>query len=67
MTGEEFRELRKKAGFTQLSLGEALGFKGRGAVSMVQKWEYDERSINPKYYRKLSELLGVPPERFIPW
>ena len=66
MTGEEFKALRKAVGLSQQALGEALGYEGRTAEMMVQKWEYGQRPINPKHFRKLSELLHVPLEKFIP-
>ena len=66
MTGEEFRELRVRKHITQMKLGEMLGYKGRSAECVVQSWEYGRRPIPMKHFRKLSEILGVPLERFIP-
>ena len=66
MVGDMLKERRKLHGYTQRQLGELLGYEGRTAEMMVQKWEYNQRPINPKHYRKLAELLDMPVEAFIP-
>ena len=66
MTGEELRKARQNKCITQRRLGEMLGFKGRTAETMIQAWEYGTRGIPMKYFRKLSEILEVPLEKFIP-
>ena len=66
MTGEEFKKARQLKHLTQQRLGEMLGYKGRTAERMIQAWEYGERGIPAKYYRKLSEILEIPLEKFIP-
>lgn len=66
MTGEQLRRWRSIAGFTQKSLGEALGYEGRNAEVMVQMWETERRPVNIKHYRKLSRLLRVPLDEMIP-
>ncbi len=66
MTGEQLKEYRKAKGYTQQRLGELLGYEGRTAEMMVQKWEYGARPINPKHYRKLMELLDLTYDEIIP-
>jgi len=66
MTGEELKYYRLKAKYTQQQLGEALGYKGRSAEGMIQMWEHDRRNIGTKNIRKLSEILNVPIEKFLP-
>ena len=66
MTGEELKQARLRKKLTQQALGELLGYEGRTAEMMVQKWEYGQRPINPKHYRKLAEILDVPLESMIP-
>lgn len=66
MTGEEFKALRKAAGLSQRKLAEELGYEGRGGEMTVQNWEYGKQPIPLKHFRKLSELLHVPLEKFIP-
>lgn len=59
-------EKRKEKKLTQRQLGELLGYEGRTAEMMVQKWEYGSRPVNPKHYRKLAEIFGISPEELIP-
>ena len=66
MTGEEFKKARIIKKLTQRQLGEMLGFKGRSAEVMIQRWEYGDRGIPVKYFRQLSEILEVPLDKFIP-
>ena len=66
MTAEEFKQARLKHYLTQKRLGELLGYKGRVAETIVQKWEYGERPIPMKHFRQLSKLLEIPLEKFIP-
>jgi transcriptional regulator with XRE-family HTH domain len=66
VTGEELRQARINKRLTQQKLGEMLGYKGRTGESLVQHWEADRREIPLKHIRKLSEILEIPLERFIP-
>lgn len=66
MTGEELKKYRVASLLTQKKLGEMLGFNGRRAETTVQKWEYGTAGIPVKYFRRLSEILRVPLEKFIP-
>lgn len=66
MIGDLIKVARKQKGITQQRLGEMLGYEGRTAEMMVQKWEYNQRPINPKHYRKLVEILDIPLEKLIP-
>ena len=66
MIGELIKAARIERGITQQRLGEMLGYEGRTAEMMVQKWEYNQRPVNPKHFRKLSEILGIPLEKLIP-
>ena len=66
MTGSEFKQHRLNRCITQRALGEMLGYKGKSAENTVQNWEYDKQPIPLKHFRKLSEILLVPLEKFIP-
>ena len=66
MTGEELKKARLSKKISQQRLGELLGYEGRTAESLVQHWESDRREVPLKHIRKLSEILEIPLERFIP-
>ena len=66
MTGDDLKRYRILSHLTQQQLGEKLGFTGRSAGNTVQKWEYGTQPIPLKYFRKLSEILEVPLDKFIP-
>lgn len=66
MTGEAMRQARCRAKLTQQALGELIGLTGTSAASMVQQWEYGKRPIPIHMIRRLSEVLEVPIDRFIP-
>ena len=66
MTGKELREARISKSLTQKKLGELLGYEGRSAETTVQKWEYDSQPIPMRHYKKLSKLLDIPLEKFLP-
>lgn len=52
-----FRELRKRRGFTQATLAEALGVE----QPTVQRWENGTRSPDIAQMLRLAEVLGVEP------
>lgn len=66
MTGEELKRARIRKQLTQMRLGTMLGYKKSTADTVIQKWEYGEKPIPMKHFRKLSEILEVPLEKFIP-
>lgn len=66
MIGEELKRYRINAFLTQKRLGELLGFKGRTAESVIQQWEYNQKTVPLKHFRKLHELIGIPYEKLIP-
>lgn len=66
VSGEQLREYRIRAGITQRRLGEMLGYEGRSGECTVQNWEYGKAPIPVKHFRKLSVILRVPLERFVP-
>ena len=66
MTGTELKEARLEKKLTQRKLGEMLGFRDRGGENTVQNWEYGKQPIPSKYWRKLSEILDIPLDKFIP-
>jgi transcriptional regulator with XRE-family HTH domain len=66
LTGEELKNARKRKVLTQRQLGELLGYEGRSAETTVQCWEYNKAPIPLKHFRKLSEILEVPLDKFIP-
>jgi len=66
MRGEELKRARIRKQLTQKRLGLMLGYGDLTADTVVQKWEYGERPIPMKHFRKLSEILEIPLERFIP-
>jgi len=66
MTNEEFRQARINKRLTQKKLGLMLGYPEKSAERTVQHWEYGTQPIPLKHFRKLSEILEIPLERFIP-
>ena len=66
MTGEELRAARIRRRYTQKKLGLLLGYEEKSAERVVALWEHDKQYIPLKHFRKLSELLNVPLEKFIP-
>lgn len=66
MKGDELKKARMEKKLTQQKLGEMLGYKGRTAELMVQHWENGRRNIPLRLFRKLSEILEIPLENFIP-
>lgn len=66
MTGQELKEARKRKKYTQKSLGLLLGYKESSAERVVQHWEYETQPIPMKQFRKLSQILDIPLEKFIP-
>ena len=66
MTGSELKAARIRVCLTQMKLGVMLGYKGKSAECTVQNWEYDKQPIPVKHFRKLSKILDVPLEKFIP-
>ena len=66
MINEELKEARIRNCLTQKRLGELMGYKGRTAEVIVQRWEYGVAPIPLKHFRRLSELLGIPLDHFIP-
>lgn len=64
--GERLKELRIRKNLTQAKLGELLGYKGRSAETIIQKWEYGERPIPTKHWKALTKILGVKLEDFLP-
>jgi len=66
MTGEELKAYRQARGLTQKALGLKLGYPKNSAEKVVQQWEYDRQPIPIKHFRKLSGILDIPLEKFIP-
>ena len=66
MTGEQFREYRKAAGYTQKQLGYILGYRDSSAERIIQIWEHNVRPIPIKHWRTLSALLNITMDKFIP-
>ena len=66
MTGDELKKARIRSNLTQKRLGELLGYEGKSAENVVQLWEYEKQPIPLKHFRKLSKILEVPLEKFIP-
>lgn len=66
MTGEELKKARIRKQLTQQRLGLMLGYQKNTADTVVQKWEYGQKPIPLKHFRKLSQILEVPLEKFIP-
>ena len=66
MTGDELKRARIRKNLTQMRLGLMLGYGKTTADTVVQKWEYGEKPIPLKHFRKLSEILEIPLEKFIP-
>ena len=66
MIGEELKRYRLNAFITQKHLGELLGFHGRTAERIIQRWEHGDINIPLKHFRKLHELIGIPYEKMVP-
>ena len=66
MTGEEFAYYRRLRKLTQRQVGQMLGYEGHMAERMVQAYEYNQRRIPLRHIRKLSEILQVPIDKFVP-
>lgn len=63
---ETIRAARIKQGYTQQSLGEALGYEGTSADSTVRRWEAGSRPVPLEKIRKLAEVLQIPIDSLIP-
>lgn len=66
MTGEEVKRLRIRQCITQKQLGEMLGYTGKAAETVVQKWEYGERPIPTKHWKALCKIFKVKLDAFLP-
>lgn len=66
MTGERVKMLRIRKCITQRQLGEMLGYKGKAAETVVQKWEYGERPIPTKHWKALCKIFGIKLDEFLP-
>ena len=58
--GAHIRELRLRAGLTQLELGKVVGITNN-AVSMI---ESGRNPLPPEHYRTFAEVLGENPKKF---
>lgn len=61
MLGDEIKEVRKKAGMTQMELAERLGVS-KGAVAM---WELNQRSPSVKMLQKICAVIGTTPDSIL--
>ena len=66
MTGEELNAARRRKHYTQKRLGLLLGYEEKSAERVIALWEHDKQPIPLKHFRKLSQLLDVPLDKFIP-
>jgi transcriptional regulator with XRE-family HTH domain len=66
MTGEELKAARRVKKLTAEQVGLMLGFDIKSAERTVQHWESGKREVPLKHIRKLSEILEIPIDRFIP-
>ena len=64
--GERVRWARIQKGYTLKELGTLLGYQGRSVECAIQNWEHNRTPIPIKHFRKLSEILEIPLEQFIP-
>ena len=62
---EKFKELRKKAGFTQQSLADATGMV-QSKIGRIENGNIDIGNISLKSAYKLSKALGVSMEDLLP-
>ena len=58
MTGEEFKALRIKKGFTRGNLSIATGV----SISAIQSWEIGKREVNPIAIAFLKKCKNKPIE-----
>lgn len=66
MTGKELRRARLRVNLTQKKLGELLGYEGRSAENVVQRWEYDKQPIPVKHFRALAKVLDITLDEVVP-
>ena len=66
MKGEELRNARLRKQLTQERFGMMVGYERKSAERVVQLWEHDKQPVPIKYWRKVSEILEIPLDRFIP-
>lgn len=55
------RQLRKKAGYTQIELAEKLEV----SIATLRRWEAGETAPNGTRIIELAEILGVPPDEIV--
>ena len=58
---ERLKELRKKAGYTQLGLAEAIQL----SIKTVQRWEQNERQPRMDEIKKLAQALNVTDDELL--
>lgn len=63
---KRIKEARKAAGYTQMRLGEALGYEGKVGEVTVARWESNTRPVPLDKLRKLAELLHLTLDDLIP-
>lgn len=63
---ERIKAARKAAGYTQVQLGEKLGYEGRIGEVTVSRWERNERPVPLDKIRLLASLLGLTIDDLIP-
>lgn len=64
--GDYIRECRIAAGLTQKQLGEACGYEGRSAITVIQKWETEQNPVPLDRLRRLAAALNVSLDSLIP-
>lgn len=57
---------RKALKLTQRQLGEACGYEGRSAETVVQNWEYGKQPVPLDKIRILAATLQIPIDSLIP-
>lgn len=65
ITGERIKNLRKdKFGWSQEELAERMGYKGKSAISRIEKGQYD---LNQSKIKAFANVLGTTPAYLMGW
>lgn len=64
--GQKLKAMRIAAGLAQRELGEACGFEGKVATTIVQHWEHGRRIPTTETLRSLATALRVPIDQVVP-
>lgn len=58
MKGKDIKRLRKRIGYTQNQLAEAIGFKSKSAISAWENSRRDIALVNSYYNHKIEDFFS---------